>query len=148
MASGRRRLILATTLISVVAVACAGGDTPPAAGVRSDGFPTGVFEKTFVDPDFGPMRISWVFDGDGDWAEVPEAIAGQRIFPDIGPSRGRYTVDGEMLTIIVEKPIAFDNQHHWRLDGDHLITELEDSDLPQDADFFAMLDRQPWVRVP
>jgi len=52
------------------------------------------------------------------------------------------------LSIKVDKPIVFDNQHHWRLDGDHLITTYDDSDLPQDADFFAMLDRQPWVRVP
>ena len=143
-----RRVTFAAVLLAIVAAGCGTGETPPSAGVRADGFPTGVFEKSFVDPDFGPIRLYWVFDANGDWAEVPEATAGQRIFPDIGPSRGHYTVDGDLLSIKVDKPIVFDNQHHWRLEGDHLTTTYEDSDLPQDADFFAMLDRQPWVRVP
>ncbi len=143
-----RRATLAAVLLAMVVVGCGAGETPPPAGVRPDGFPTGVFEKSFVDPDFGPVRLYWVFEANGDWAEVPEATSGQRIFPDIGPSRGHYTVDGDLLSITVDKPLVFDNQHHWRLDGDHLITTYDDSDLPQDADFFAMLDRQPWVRVP
>jgi hypothetical protein len=147
MARRTRPLILATTLISMVVVGCAVGDAPPPAGVRADGFPTGVFEKTYVNPDFGPVRLYWVFDADGDWAEVPEATAGQTI--QTGPARGRYTVEGDLLSITVEAPTFWgDHRHHWQLDGDRLITTYDDSELPEDADFFAMLDRQPWVRVP
>ena len=147
LAPSRSRVWVALLAIVLVTSACASGDAPPPAGIRPDGFPTGVFEKTFDDPVFGPMRLSWVFDGDGDWAEVPEATAGQRI--DTGPARGHYTVDGDLLSITVDIPAAWgDHQHRWRLEGDTLITHFEHSELPDDADFFAMLDRQPWVRVP
>ena len=148
MAHRTRSLVIAATLLSLVVAACAGGDTPPPAGVRPDGFPTGVFEKTYIDPGFGPIKLSWVFDADGDWAEVPEATAGQRILPDLGPLRGHYTVDGDLVSILVDLPVAFHHQHHWRLEGDRLITEYDESDFPEDADFFAMLDQQPWIRVP
>jgi len=144
-----RRLPILGTIVAVVLVAtgCAVGDRPPAAGVRPDGFPTGVFEKTFDDPEFGPMRLSWVFDADGDWAEVPEATSGQRI--DTGPARGHYTEDGDLLSITVDSPPAWsDHQHRWQLEGDRLVTTFEGSDDPGDAEFFALLDRQPWVRVP
>jgi hypothetical protein len=145
---GRDRLaILVTSLAFVIGVsACAVGDAPPPAGIRPDGFPTGVFEKTYDDPELGPLRLSWVFATNGDWAEVPEATAGQTI--ETGPLRGHYTVDGDLLSIRVEVPFSFTHEHHWELAGDRLITGYEHSDLAGDADFFAMLDRQPWVRVP
>lgn len=141
--------VLAVLLVSAVAaVACSvPGSTPPAAGARPDGFPTGVFAKLFDDPYLGPMRLSWVFEPDGDWAEVPEATAGQTIAT--GPARGRYVVDGDLLTLEVDHPSAWGwSRHRWRLDGDRLVTLYESSELPEDADWFAMLDAQPWVRVP
>ncbi len=88
---GRDRLaILVKSLAFVIGVsACAVGDTPPPAGIRPDGFPTGVFEKTYDDRELGPLRLSWVFAANGDWAEVPETTAGQTT--DTGPARGHYT---------------------------------------------------------
>ena len=57
--------------------------------------------------------------------------------------------EGSYRSITVEAPSFFgDHEHRWRLDGDQLITTYEDSELPEDAEWFAMLDRQPWVRVP
>ena len=133
--------------MTVTIVSCAAGETPPPAGVRPDGFPTGIFAKTFDDPFFGPMRLSWVFEADGDWAEVPEATAGQSI--QTGPARGHYVVEGDLLSITVDAPTFWgDHEHRWRLEGDELITTYEDSELPEDAGWFEMLDRQPWVRVP
>jgi hypothetical protein len=146
---GRSRIAMLVTVLAVVVMVsgCALGDAPPPAGVRPDGFPTGVFEKTYVDPDFGPMRLSWVFAANGDWAEVPEATAGQTT--DTGPARGHYAVEGDLLSITVDTPPSWsDTQHHWKLEGDRLITTFEHSDDPVDADFFASLDRQPWGRVP
>ena len=138
-------LILAAIL---VVAACLGTSaTPPPAGIRPDGFPTGVFSKSFVDPFLGAVRLSWVFEPDGDWAEVPEATAGQTL--QTGPARGRYVVDGEVLMIEVDAPSFWGwHRHRWRLDGDRLITSYDASELPEDAEFFAMLDQQPWVRVP
>jgi hypothetical protein len=144
----RLRTVLAV-LASMVAVAgCApAGQAPPPAGVRPDGFPTGVFVKSIVDPVLGPVRLAWVFDADGDWAEVPEATAGQTLLS--GPARGHFTVDGDLLSITVDAPSFWgDHEHRWRLEGDRLITTFEDSELAEDAGWFAMLDRQPWVRVP
>ena len=145
---GRNRLAIIITVLAfaIDVSACAQGDTPPPAGTRPDGFPTGVFAKTYADPELGPLRLSWVFAANGDWAEVPEATAGQTI--ETGPLRGHYTVDGDLLSIRVDVPFSFTHEHHWRLEGDRLITGYRDSDLAGDADFFAMLDRQPWVRVP
>jgi hypothetical protein len=146
----RRRLatVIAAHLVAVVVAGCALGDAPPPAGVRPDGFPTGVFAKSFDNPQFGPMRLSWVFDAEGNWAEVPESTAG-RSLADTGPARGHYTVDGDLLSITVDAPTFWgDHQHRWRLDGDRLITTFEDSESPEDAGFFEVLDRQPWVRVP
>jgi hypothetical protein len=143
----RLKTLAATVLVAVSVIACAWGDTPPPAGLRPDGFPTGVFVKSFEDPEIGPMRLSWVFDADGDWAEVPEAMAGQT-WPG-GPARGHYTVEGDLLSITVDSPSFWaDHQHRWRLQGDRLITTFEHSDMPEDEEFFGMLDRQPWVRVP
>lgn len=143
------RRIRALILVLTVGVAgCLGTTaTPPPAGVRPDGFPTGVFAKSFVDTDLGPVRLSWTFGPDGDWAEVPEATAGQTL--QTGPARGRYAVDGDLLTIEVDAPSFWGwHRHQWLLDGDRLVTSYVDSELPEDADFFAMLDRQPWIRVP
>lgn len=139
--------LVATLVVAVTAVGCTTTDAPPPAGVRPDGFPTGVFVKSFVDPDAGPVRLSWIFDAEGNWAEVPEATAGQT-WPG-GPARGHYTVDGDLLSITVDAPAFWgDHEHRWRLDGDRLITTFEHSELPEDEGFFDMLDRQPWVRVP
>ena len=138
---------LATLVVAVTVVACAVGDSPPSPGVRADGFPTGVFVKSIVDPVLGSVRLAWVFDADGDWAEVPEATAGQTLLS--GPARGHFTVDGDLLSITVDAPSFWgDHEHRWRLEGDRLITTFEDSELAEDAGWFAMLDRQPWVRVP
>jgi hypothetical protein len=143
----RPPILVAALVTAVTIVGCAAGETPPPAGVRPDGFPTGVFAKTFDDPFFGPMRLSWVFEADGDWAEVPEATAGQSI--QTGPARGHYVVEGDLLSITVDAPTFWgDHEHRWRLEGDELITTYEDSELPEDAGWFEMLDRQPWVRVP
>jgi hypothetical protein len=147
--NGRARPVLAAAIAAVLSMsACVGsGSAPPAAGVRPDGFPTGVFAKSYVDPFLGPMRLSWVFDPDGDWAEVPEATAGQT-FPT-GPARGHYVVEGELVTLEVDSPTFWGwTRHRWRLDGDRLITEYDDSEIPSDAEVFEVLDRQPWVRVP
>src|SRR5262245_31416587 len=111
--------VLALFATAVFAIGgCAAGDTPPPAGIRPDGFPTGVFAKSFIDPELGPIRLSWVFNAEGDWAEVPEATAGQT-FPG-GPVRGHYRVDGDVLSIIVDQPSFFRDQveHRWRLEGD------------------------------
>jgi hypothetical protein len=144
-----RRLTVLAVLTALVAVAACGpsGEAPPAAGVRPDGFPTGVFVKAIVDPVLGPLRLAWVFDADGDWAEVPEAMAGQTLLS--GPARGHYTVDGDLLSISVEAPSFWgDHEHRWRLEGDRLVTTFVDSEIADDAEWFAMLDRQPWTRDP
>lgn len=148
MVGPKHRAILATLVAIVFAASgCAAAGTPPPAGVRPDGFPTGVFEKTFEDPDLGPIRLSWVFDAEGDWAEVPAAAAGQTI--EAVPARGHYTVNGDQLSITVDWPPSWsDHEHSWTLDGDRLVTTFEHSDDAADADFFALLDQQPWVRVP
>lgn len=134
-----------------VAIAMAGcvrsAATPPPSGVGPGGFPTGVWTKSYVDPFLGPMRLSWVFETDGDWAEVPEATAGQT-FPT-GPARGRYIVDGDLVTLEVDSPVFWGwTKHRWRLDGGRLVTTYDDSELAQDREIFALLDRQPWLRVP
>ena len=60
-----------------------------------------------------------------------------------------FVSPGDLLTIEVDAPTFWGwHRHRWRLDGDRLVTSYDDSELPEDADFFAMLDRQPWVRVP
>ena len=147
---GRKHSAILATLVAIVFAlsGCAAGDAPPQAGVRPDGFPTGVFYKSIADPDVGPVRLSWVFDADGDWAEVPESTAGRTLpWPVL---RGRYQIDGDLVSIAVNAP-AFavaSHRHHWELEGDRLITTFVESDHPDDIDWFHMLDRQPWVRVP
>ena len=147
MARRARLLTLALILLAFAVTACGAGETPPPPGVRPDGFPTGVFAKTFDDPDFGPIRLYWVFDADGNWAEVPEAAEGQTI--RIWPGSGRYTVDGDLVSISVDAPPGMsEHTHRWRLEGDRLVTSFDHSADPADVDWFAMLDGQPWVRVP
>jgi hypothetical protein len=143
---GRRTLAAIAVGVIAVSACTAAGSRPPPAGVRPDGFPTGVFAKTFTDPDLGSMRLSWVFDPDGDWAEVPEALAGQS-FPT-GPARGHYRVEGDLVTLEVDFPPFWGwTRHHWRLDGDRLITTYDDSEDPGEVDYFRFLEAQPWVRV-
>ncbi|MGH3372397.1 MAG: hypothetical protein ACRDPR_20615 [Nocardioidaceae bacterium] len=106
-----------------------------------------MFTKAVDDPFLGPLRLYWVFEPDGDWAEVPEATAGQTLLT--GPARGRYVVEGELVTIDVDLPTFWGwHRHTWRLDGDRLITRFDDSEMPEDAGFFEVLDAVPWVRVP
>ena len=147
---GVGRRALAAIVVGVIAVsACtAAGSRPPLAGVRPDGFPTGVFAKTFTDEVLGPMRLSWVFDADGNWAEVPEALAGQSF--NTGPARGHYSVAGDLVTIQTDWPSFWAGwtRNHWTLDGDRLITRYDDSEFPADTEFQQMLDAMPWVRVP
>ena len=141
-------MTLAVVVVAWVAAACVdGGATPPPAGVRPDGFPTGVFAKEFDDDTLGPMRLSWVFAADGNWAEVPEATAGQSM--NTGPARGRYVVDGDLVTLEVDRPTFWGwTRHTWRFEGDRLITTYDSSELPFDEAFFATIDDLPWVRVP
>ena len=139
-------MVLAT-LLAIAACSGPGTSTPPPAGVRPDGFPTGVFAKEFDDELLGPVRLSWVFAEDGGWAEVPEARAGQSM--NTGPARGRYVVEGGLLTIEVDRPTFWGwTRHTWRLEGDQLITTYDSSELPFDEEFFATIDHLPWVRVP
>jgi hypothetical protein len=144
---GRRTLTAIVVVIAVSACTTA-GSRPPPAGVRPDGFPTGVFAKTFNDQVLGPMRLSWVFDADGNWAEVPEALAGQSF--NTGPARGHYSVAGDLVTIQTDWPSFWAGwtRSHWTLDGDRLITRYDDSEFPADTEFQQMLDAMPWVRVP
>lgn len=143
-----RRTLAAIVVVIAVSGCTTAGSRPPPPGVRPDGFPTGVFAKTFTDELLGPMRLSWVFDADGDWAEVPEALAGQSF--NTGPARGHYSVAGDLVTIQTDWPSFWAGwtRSHWRLDGDRLITRYDDSEFPADTEFQQMLDAMPWVRVP
>jgi hypothetical protein len=38
-------------------------------------------------------------------------------------------------------------RHGWRVDGDRLWTFLIESDNPDDKEWFATLDVQPWRRL-
>ena len=61
------------------------------------------------------------------------------------PARGRYAVDGDHVTIATDFPPGLGTSvHTWRVEGEDLWTTFVSSDLPDDAAWFAELDRQPW----
>ena len=78
----------------------------------------------------GRCACTWVFAANGDWAEVPEATAGQTMPTRAGAralhGRRRSAVHHGGYTALVS-----DNQHHWRLEGDRLVTTFEHSDDPR-----------------
>ncbi len=132
--------------ILLVAVAACGGTAPARGSDPATGFPRGVFSKEFDDPESGRVRLDWIFGPDGRWAEVPIPLDGQR-----QPSpvvRGTYVVEGDTVTIATTWPDGWGtSQHRWRLDGGDLWTVFVASDVPEDADWFAPLDTQPWRPV-
>lgn len=140
-----RSMVLAASLAVVVA-ACATG-SPPASGIdASTGFPRGVFSKETTASDVGHVRIEWVFDADGRWAEVPIPLDGQ---PQRAPVvRGRYDVVGDQVTITTDWPPDWGTStHRWRMDGDALWTVFLESDVAGDAEYFSSIDSQPWRPV-
>ena len=115
---------------------------PPDPTIAASGFPIGSYVKDFVEPQFGPGRIAWTFAPDGRWAEVP--LDGAPV--GASPVRGTYTVDGDVVTIATDYPPGFGtNSHRWRIEDGLLWTTFQSSDNPEDAGWFTMLDRAPWV---
>ena len=49
----------------------------PRASDRASGFPFGAFARRSSDPDLGRVRLVWVFEPDGRYAEIPFALDGQ-----------------------------------------------------------------------
>jgi hypothetical protein len=141
-------MAVSTTALGIAIAACAGSAAPPTAGVDpATGFPTGTFAKDFVDPPMGRVRLHWVFDPTGRWAEVPQALDGQAL--PAPPVRGTFRVEGDIVTIATDYPPGWGtSSHRWRLDGDELWTTFESSDNPDDEGWFAMLDATPWRRAP
>jgi len=110
------------------------------------GFPLGSFAKEPSDPELGSVRLVWTFEEDGGWAEVPFALDGQTL--DIPPVHGTFSVDAQTVTITPEDPPDLGtSQHTWRIDGDRLWTTFLTSETADDADWFEMLDTQPWTPV-
>lgn len=139
-----RQFVAALVGCLAIGITACSTETPPSYALDpATGFPTGVFAKEFDDPDLGPMRIEWVFGTDGRWAEIPIALAGQ---PQRAPvARGTYRVDGDEVTVSTTWPPGWGTStHRWRLDGDDLWTAFLASDVEADADWFSMLDVQPW----
>jgi hypothetical protein len=137
------RRITAIGLMLALVGACAAPSFPPAGVDPSTGFPYGAFAKEIDDPDFGRVGIHWSFTSDGRWAEIPHALDGQTL--PIVPVRGRYAVDGDEVTMTTDFPPGMGTSvHTWRVDGEDLWTTFVSSDLPDDAAWFAGLDRQPW----
>ena len=133
----------ATLVVGALLLACARqAPGPPDPSIEASGFPVGAYTKQFVEPTFGPSVLAWRFEADGRWAEIPleGAPVGAR------PIRGRFTIEGDELIITTDYPPGFGaSRHAWRMDGDNLWTTYLSSDLPEDADWFAMLDPSPWV---
>jgi hypothetical protein len=92
------------------------------------------------------MRLVWTFAADGRWVEVPFALDGQAA--PMTPVRGRWSTDGDALTITTDWPPDWGTStHRWRLDGERLWTVFVSSDVPDDQDWFPQWDSQPWVPV-
>ena len=147
-ATGWRAAVVAAALVTGLTACIGSASAPPTAGVDPEtGFPTGTFVKDFVDPPLGRVRLHWVFDPSGRWAEVPQALDGQAL--PVPPVRGTYRVDDGIVTIATDYPPGWGTSNHrWRLDGDELWTKFESSDNPEDEGWFAMLDGMPWRRAP
>jgi hypothetical protein len=134
-------------LALAVAAGCAAAQ--PATGGRTapPDFPVGAYAKEFQDPFLGRMQIDWVFDPSGRWAEIPIALDNQAIGASV--VRGRFTVEGDTVTIAADYPPGIGtSRHEWRLDGDHLWTTFESSTNEDDAAWFALLDPTPWTLLP
>ena len=135
---------LAIGLVAAAVLAACSGHVPgpPDPSIAASGFPVGTYVKDFIEPQFGPTRIGWTFDPDGNWAEIP--LEGAPI--GAPPIRGTYTVSGDVITIATSYPPDFGTSRHaWELRDGRLWTTYRSSDLPEDADWFAMLDPIPWV---
>lgn len=116
----------------------------PDPSISASGFPIGTYVKDFVEPQFGPARIAWTFEADGSWAEIP--LDGAPI--GAKPIRGSYAVSGDVVTIATEYPPDFGTSSHaWRFVDGRLLTRYQSSNIPEDADWFAMLDPIPWIRL-
>jgi hypothetical protein len=141
-------LVLGLLVLSAASAGCGGNGSTTNASISpeiaSSGFPLGTFTKEIRDPFLGRVRLAWTFAGDGRWAEVPEALDGQRL--DAPVVRGSFGVTADTLTIATEYPPDWGtSEHTWRLEGRLLWTDFVSSDVDGDADWFAMLDTQPWV---
>ena len=139
-------LVVASAVILTACGASADATRPPAS-TSASGFPIGAFSKEISDQELGHVRLVWTFDADGRWSEVPIALDGQALKAPV--VRGRYTVDGETLTIATEYPPDWGtSRHSWRMDGGVLSTAFIQSDNPGDEDWFASLDARPWTPYP
>jgi len=135
---------LAISLLVAAALAACSARVPgpPDPTIAESGFPLGTYVKDFIEPQFGSTRIAWTFEPDGSWAEVP--LEGAPI--GVPPIRGTYTVSKDVVTIATTYPPDFGTSRHaWRFVDGRLWTTYESSDNPEDADWFAMLDRIPWT---
>ena len=146
-AAGRGGVPIVVAALALALAACVAPD-PPASGVDPEtGFPFGAYGKEIADPSLGRMRVDWVFGPDGRWAEVPIPLDGQR-----QPSpvvRGTWEVQGDELVVATTWPEGWGtSRHRWRADGDDLWTVFLSSDVPEDADWFSMLDTRPWRPLP
>ena len=143
--AGRLPMLLA--VLALALAACVAPAPPPSGVDPATGFPFGAYGKEIADPSLGRTRIDWTFGPDGRWAEVPIPLDGQR-----QPSpvvRGTYEVVGDELVVATTWPEGWGtSRHRWRTDGDDLWTVFLSSDIPEDADWFSMLDSQPWRPLP
>jgi hypothetical protein len=137
--------LLATVSIAIAIGGCGTSARlpPPRGSDPATGFPLGRFAKEIDDPSVGRVRLVWAFEPDGRYAEIPFALDGQALnFPTV---RGTWTADDSTLVIDVSYPPEYAaNRHGWRRDGELLWTYLISSDDPEDVDWFAPLDVQPW----
>jgi hypothetical protein len=141
-------LVLAFGALVIMNACSSPTGTPLVGGLTNgqSGFPLGSFAKAFREPEQGHIRLIWTFGEDGRWTEVPVALDGQTIMAP--PIRGRYSVTGDEVTIEVTWPPDWGTSRHtWRWTGDGLWTAFESSTAPADADWFALLDTQPWTPV-
>ena len=142
VSGGCRPLAIAVLVAAAMAGCSDAVPGSPNPTVVASGFPVGQYVKDFVEPQFGPGRIAWTFEGDGRWAEIP--LDGAPI--GASPVRGSYTVTGEVLTITTDYPPGLGTSRHvWRVDGRDLWTSYRASDFAEDAGWFALLDSSPWV---
>jgi len=138
-------------ILLATGVLVSGCATPAPTGsdhaIGPSGFPLGTYSKEISDHDLGRVRLVWVFEPDGRYAEVPIALDGQTLkAPTV---RGTYSVDGETVTIATDYPPNWGTSRHgWRTDGDRLWTVFIESDVPEDKAWFEGLDGRPWTPYP
>jgi hypothetical protein len=155
MRTGPRSISRSSLILGVVALAagalvaaCASTRVPSSEHpTAASGFPMGGFTKELTDIELGHVRLVWTFEPDGRWTEVPFALDGQTLRAPA--SRGRYAVEGSIVTLAVEYPPDWGTSSHgWRMDGDQLWTFFMDSSVPEDRDWFEALDSRPWTPYP